>query len=64
MKERKPMANDIKDAEGRKPYQKPELHVVSLTADEVLAKGCKTATGGPPPTGLGCKLGGCSQRGS
>ena len=29
----------------RRPYKKPELRVVELEAKEVLATGCKTASG-------------------
>jgi hypothetical protein len=43
----------------KKPYEKPRLHSISLKADEVLAKGCKTKTKTPPPTGLNCAAGGC-----
>lgn len=48
----------------RKPYCKPELHAVSLRAEEVLARGCKLPAGGPPPRTLGCFRGGCFQAGS
>ncbi len=34
----------------KKPYQKPEIRVIDLAAEEVLAVGCKTAT--HPGTGL------------
>ena len=30
----------------QKPYQKPEIKVIELSADEVLATGCKTASTG------------------
>ena len=29
----------------RRPYHKPELHVVELEAGEVLGEGCKTSSG-------------------
>jgi hypothetical protein len=38
--------------ESRETYEKPELRVIELTADEVLAVGCKTA-GGPRNVGVG-----------
>jgi hypothetical protein len=31
----------------KKPYQKPELKVIDLVAEEVLASGCKGAGAGP-----------------
>jgi len=38
------------------PYEKPRLRVIELTAEEVLAVGCKTAAGGVPlqPNCLSC----------
>ena len=36
----------------KEPYEKPELRVIRLTADEVLAVGCKT-TGPTTAVGLG-----------
>jgi hypothetical protein len=37
-------------------YEKPRLRVIELTAEEVLAVGCKTAHGGAPlgPTCVQC----------
>ena len=46
-------------------YEKPELLVIELKAEEVLAVGCKTvgqlAFGGKPTCGFAS---GCNQRGS
>ena len=51
--------------ESKERYEKPELVVIDLKAEEVLAVGCKTTgrTGvGPFPT---CgRLQGCNQQGS
>ena len=51
--------------QGGKAYQKPEIRVVELAADEVLSVGCKTTTS--PGTGLpaaNCILARCSGDGS
>jgi hypothetical protein len=51
----------------KKPYQKPEIKIIDLVADEVLAIGCKTpttvtvASSGPGP---GCLAQNCSNNGS
>jgi hypothetical protein len=49
--------------QAKAPYEKPELVVIDLKADEVLAVGCKlpprTASGGRP-----CLSNRCQQRGS
>jgi hypothetical protein len=49
----------------KKRYEKPELEVIELQPNEVLAVGCKTAAGanvtGPPSCGQGA---GCNQVGS
>lgn len=53
----------IKDS-GKKPvYIKPKLRIIELVADEVLAAGCKTASGGgpAPPT---CLTSPCADDGS
>jgi len=50
---------------GKKPYQKPELKVIDLAAEEVLAVGCKTisspGTGGSP---ISCGAAPCAAMGS
>ena len=41
----------------KKPYRKPELRAIELTADEVLGAGCKTTTSADPgfdPCIVGC----------
>ncbi len=47
------------------PYEKPELVVIDLKAEEVLAVGCKmvgrTAVGSSAPT---CQANNCSRMGS
>lgn len=49
----------------KKAYQRPEVKVIELAAEEVLAVGCKTESsagpGGVPPT---CVLGACFSAGS
>jgi hypothetical protein len=49
----------------KEPYEKPELLVIELKAEEVLAVGCKTvggtAFGGRPLCGFAQ---GCNRRGS
>jgi hypothetical protein len=53
--------------DSKERYEKPELVVIELKAEEVLAVGCKTvarsAVGQPPVTSCGF-LSGCNQRGS
>jgi hypothetical protein len=53
----------------KKPYQKPEIQVIDLAADEVLAIGCKTpttviASGSAGLPGPGCAAQSCSTSGS
>ena len=48
----------------KKPYEKPAITVIEFSAEEVLATGCKLPGGGPSRIGLGCRPGGCFQRGS
>jgi len=47
---------DNKEEKKIQPYEKPRLRVIELTAEEVLAVGCKTAAGGAPlpPNCLSC----------
>jgi hypothetical protein len=53
------------EAEAKEPYQKPELVVVDLKAEEVLAVGCKmvgrTAVGAATPV---CMIQNCASKGS
>ena len=56
--------NDL-DEPKRKIYQKPEITIIDLAADEVLATGCKTAvTTAAPGTPFCVAMGGCSVIGS
>ena len=51
--------------EEKKPYHKPEVKVIELAAEEVLAVGCKTAVS--PGVGLpaaNCILARCAANGS
>jgi hypothetical protein len=49
----------------KKNYQKPEVTVIDLAADEVLAAGCKSATtAAAPGTPLCVDFGGCAVIGS
>ena len=49
----------------KKDYQKPEVTIIDLAADEVLATGCKTAsTSAAPGTPLCVAVGGCATIGS
>jgi hypothetical protein len=51
--------------ESKEPYEKPELVVIELKAEEVLAVGCKTTgrTGVGPWPACG-RLQGCNRQGS
>jgi hypothetical protein len=44
------MKENQKQAKRKQMYEKPKLGPIDLTAEEVLAVGCKTATGGGPNT--------------
>ena len=48
----------------RRAYERPELHRIKLTADEVLAKGCKIQAGPGGFQDTGCLAGGCFNNGS
>jgi hypothetical protein len=42
----------------KREYDKPRLRTIELSADEVLAIGCKTASSpGPEPGGATCAIG-------
>lgn len=43
------MKDDFTHTATKPAYEKPMLRVIELTADEVLAIGCKTATSGAAP---------------
>jgi hypothetical protein len=59
------MSNSITNDKEKKTYQPPEIKVIELAAEEVLAVGCKTeetsGEDGGPPT---CTLGTCFTSGS
>jgi hypothetical protein len=50
----------------KKHYQKPELEVIDLAAEEVMAVGCKTpvSTGTGMPAAPNCILAHCAANGS
>ncbi|MCU0600576.1 MAG: hypothetical protein MUE70_15120 [Desulfobacterales bacterium] len=52
----------------KKPYQKPEINIIDLAADEVLALGCKTPTtvtiSNSTLPGPGCATQNCLNTGS
>lgn len=54
------MKPERKHENNKPPYEKPRLRIIKLSADEVLATGCKTS---PVSTGFGsnmCMSGFCS----
>jgi hypothetical protein len=52
-------------AASKEPYQKPELVVIELKAEEVLAVGCKTTARRGVGPWLACgRLQGCNRQGS
>jgi len=59
------MANNTKKKHLKAAYEKPQLNVIELAAEEVLATGCKMPGGannvGRPSCGIGNR---CSTRGS
>jgi hypothetical protein len=61
------MGKDTKNKSRKSAYEKPQLNVIELAAEEVLAVGCKMV-GGPNNVGRGnCGTAGrnpCSSRGS
>lgn len=48
----------------KKPYTKPELKVINLAAEEVLATGCKTMVQGAPYSPVSCIANNCMGLGS
>jgi len=48
----------------KKPYDKPRLRTIELTAEEVLAVGCKFVDGGDAPGPPTCEVGSCNLAGS
>jgi hypothetical protein len=59
------MGNELKKEPEKSSYEKPQLHIIELAAEEVLAVGCKMP-GGPNNVGVAsCGIGRrCSTRGS
>jgi hypothetical protein len=43
----------------KRVYEKPRLRTIELAAEEVLAAGCKTESGGVNPVPPSCYLGNC-----
>lgn len=59
------MKNDDEKKESRREYEKPRLRTIELAAEEVLAVGCKTVSGGTAfGGGPTCMVRNCSGRGS
>lgn len=59
------MEISVTNKQGRQAYEKPILRTIDLVAEEVLAAGCKTATGSSTAMGGGsCALTGCGFIGS
>ncbi len=59
------MKFDRSDDKSKKPYEKPTLRTIELAAEEVMAVGCKTITGGGgAPTATPCDVGACTINGS
>ena len=48
----------------RKPYEKPALRTIKLSAEEVLGVGCKTSSGGFNVGSTPCMANNCSKKGS
>lgn len=55
-----------KPVRAKRPYCKPEITVLEFSAEEVLAVGCKTASGSASnkKPGPGCRISNCFQQGS
>jgi hypothetical protein len=53
---------ELKRAESRKPYERPQLATVSLRPEEAVLGHCKTASGGGVQ--IGCQFFTCSSVGS
>lgn len=50
-----------KEMDGKLPYEKPRLRIISLLAEEVLSVGCKHTFGSPAGrAGHGCGFASCS----
>jgi hypothetical protein len=53
------MMNENEPNQGcqKKPYEKPELRIIELAAEEVLAAGCKLSFGGSAFGSIGSCMG-------
>jgi hypothetical protein len=58
------MDNDLKDADGKKSYEPPNLKVISLRPEEAVLGHCKTSGTGGPVHSTCTFLGPCSSIGS
>ena len=58
------MKKDTKKDDGKQPYEKPRLRIIELSAEEVLAVGCKLIDGGNAPSAPTCISVPCSEAGS
>lgn len=56
------MMQTVKNSQ-KKPYQKPELKVIELVAEEVLGIGCKNDSASAP-SGFTCESNNCQLLGS
>jgi hypothetical protein len=59
------MKPEQKQEKSKRPYEKPMLRVIELSAEEVLAVGCKQATGASAfGNAVGCIATPCAAQGS
>jgi len=56
------MNHDLKQADGKKPYEPPRLTTINLRPEEAVLGHCKTSTGGGIQ--IGCQFFTCSSVGS
>lgn len=54
----------MEEKKNKAKYEKPQLRVIELKAEEVLGVGCKIASGGSAVGGATCTANGCNQAGS
>jgi hypothetical protein len=58
------MDNDLKQADGKRPYEPPRLTTISLRPEEAVLGHCKIA-GGAGPVSASCQpIGVCPSQGS
>jgi len=58
------MNRELKQSDGKKIYESPQLVTISLRPEEAVLGHCKNASGGGPTPGCGIILGGCQSLGS